>query len=82
MVRTSVHLDCVVRMHGWAIKHGTTNHELPFYPTPSFNHLCAVPSHLSHQDLGYNDPQDGSLVPKGKTLHCLMQKNQEIQETS
>jgi hypothetical protein len=82
MVRTSVHLDCVVRMHGWAIKHGTTNHDLPFYPTPSYNNLRAVLPHLSHQELDYNDPKDGSFAPKRKTLRCSMQKSQEIQETS
>ncbi len=82
MVRTSMHLDCVVRMHGWAIKHGTTHHDLPFYPTPSYDHLRAVLPHLFHQELGYNDPKDGSLVPKIKTLRCSMQKSQEIQETS
>ncbi len=82
MVRTSMHLDCVVRMHGWAIKHGTTNHDLPFYPTPSYNHLRAVLPHLSYLELGYDNPKDGTLAPKRKTLRCLMQKSQEIQETS
>jgi hypothetical protein len=82
MARTSMYLDCVVRMHGWAIKHRTTNHDLPFYPTPSYNHLRAVLPLLSHQELGYVDPKDGSLAPKRKTLRRLMQKSQEIQETS
>ncbi len=82
MVCTSVHLDCVIRMHGWAIKHGTTNHDLPFYPTPSYDHLCAVLPHLSHQELGYNDPKDSPLAPKRKILCRLTQKSQEIQETS
>jgi hypothetical protein len=82
MVRTSMHLDCVVRIHGWAIKQGTTNHDLPFYPTPSYNHLRAVLPYLSHQELGYDNPKDGSLAPKRKTLRRLTQKSQEIQETS
>jgi hypothetical protein len=66
-----MHLECVVRMHGWAIKHRTTNHDLPFYPTPSYDHLRAVLPRLLHQELGKDDPQDGSLVPQGKTLRCL-----------
>ncbi len=37
---------------------------------------------LPHQELGNNDPQDGSLAPKRKTSRCSMQKSQEIQETS
>jgi hypothetical protein len=82
MVRTSMHLDCVVRMHGWAIKYGATNYDLPFSsPHSSFNHLHAVPPRISHQELGYDDPKDGFLVPKRKTLRCLTQKSQEIQET-
>jgi hypothetical protein len=68
MVCTSMHLECVVSMHGWAIKHRTTNHDLPFYPTPSYDHLCAVPPCLPHQELGNNNLQDGSLVPQGKNL--------------
>jgi hypothetical protein len=83
MVCTSMHMACVVRMHGWAIKYRTTNHDLPFStPNLSFNHPQAVPPHLYHQELGYNNPKDGSLVPKRKTLHRSMQKSQEIQETS
>jgi hypothetical protein len=83
MVCTSVHLDCVVRMHGWAIKYRTTNYDLPCSsPNPSFNHPHALPPCLSHQELGYDNPKDGSLAPKRKTLRCLMQKSQEIQETS
>jgi hypothetical protein len=82
MVCTSMHLECVVSMHGWAIKHGTTNHDLPFYLTPSYDYLRAVSPYLSHQELGYNDPKNGSLVPKRKTLRCLMQRSQEIQKTS
>jgi hypothetical protein len=82
MVHTSMHLDCVVRMYGWAIKYRTANYDLPFYPTPSYDHLHAVPPRLSHQELGYDDPKDGSLAPKRKTLRCLTQKSQEIQETS
>ncbi len=82
MVCTNVHLDRVVRMHGWAIKHGTTNYDLPFSsPNFSFNHLHAVPPRLSHQELGCNDPKDGYLAPKRKTLRCSTQKSQEIQET-
>jgi hypothetical protein len=82
MVCASMHLECVVGMHGWAIKYGTTSHDLPFSsPIPSFNHLHTVPLHLSYQGLGNDDPKDGSLVPKRKTSRCLMQKIQEIQET-
>jgi hypothetical protein len=81
MVRASMHMACVVRMHGWAIKYGTTNHDLPFYPTPSYDHLHAVPPRLPHQELGDNNPQDGSVAPQGKTLCRSTQKSQEIQET-
>jgi hypothetical protein len=70
MVCTSMHLEFVVGMHGWAIKHRTTNHDLPFNPTPSYDHLCAVPPCLPHQELGNDDPQDGSLAPQGKTSRC------------
>jgi hypothetical protein len=77
-----MHVECVVRVHGWAIKYRTKNHDLPFSsPNPSFNHPHAVPPCLSHQELGNNNPKDGSLAPKWKTLHCLTQKSQEIQET-
>jgi hypothetical protein len=81
MICTSVHLECVVRMHGWAIKYRTTNRDLPFCTTLSDNHPPAVPPCLSHQELGNNDPKDGSLAPKGKTLHRSTQKSQEILET-
>jgi hypothetical protein len=77
-----MHMARVVRMHGWAIKHGTTNHDLTFStPYPSFNHSHAVPPCLSHQQLGNNNPEEGSLAPKRKTLHCSTQKSQKIQET-
>jgi hypothetical protein len=81
-VCASMHMACVVRMHGLAIKYRTTNHDLPLSPNPSFNHPHAVPPRLSHQELGYDNPEDGSLVPKRKTLHRSTQKSQEIQETS
>jgi hypothetical protein len=82
MVRTSMHMACVVRMHGWAVKYRTTNHDFPFFtPNASFNHPHAVPPCLSHQELGYKDPKDSSLVPKRKTLHHSTQKSQKIQET-
>jgi hypothetical protein len=71
MVHTSVHLDCVVRVHGWAIKYRTTNHDLPFYPTPSYDHLRAVPPHLPYQQLGNDNPEDNSLAPKKENLASL-----------
>ena len=76
-VRASMRLESVVRMHGWAIKDGTTNHDLPFYPTPSYDHLRAVPPRLPHQELDSDDPEDGPLAPGGKTLRQSKKEGQE-----
>ncbi len=66
-VCASMHMACVVRMHGWAIKYRTTNQDLPFStPNPSFNHPHAVPPCLSHQELGYNDTKTAPWCLKGK----------------
>jgi hypothetical protein len=81
MVRTSMHLEYDVSMHGWAIRHRTTNHDLPLYSIPSNNHLHTVPPCLPYQELGNDNLQDGSLAPPGETSRYLMQKSQEIQET-
>jgi hypothetical protein len=59
-------MACIVRMHGWAIKHRTTSHDLPFSPAPSHDHLRAMPPRLPHQELDSNNPEDGPLAPGGK----------------
>jgi hypothetical protein len=72
-------LESVVRMHGWAINHRTTSHDLPFSPAPSHDHLRAMPPRLPHQELDGNDPEDGPLLaPGGKTLRQLKKEGQEI----
>ncbi len=67
MVCTSMHLEYDVSMHGWAIRHRTTNHDLPLCSIPSNNHLHTVPPRLPYQELGNNNPQDGSMAPPGET---------------
>jgi hypothetical protein len=77
VVRGSMHLESVVRMHGWAINHRTTSHDLPFSLAPSRDHLRAMPPHLPHQELDSNNPEDGSLVPGEKTLHQSKKEGQK-----
>jgi hypothetical protein len=59
-------LESVVRMHGWAINHRTTSHDLAFSPAPSHDHLCAMPPHLPHQELDSNNPEDTHWRLEGK----------------
>jgi hypothetical protein len=72
MVRTSMHLEYDVSVHGWAIKHRTTTHDLPFRPFPSYNHLHTMLPRLPYQQLGNNDLQDGTLAPPGELLRYSM----------
>ncbi len=46
MVWASMHVLCVVSMHGWATWHRTTNCNYPLHPPPSNHHLQAhLPCH-------------------------------------
>ncbi len=78
MVHANMRLESVVRMHGWAINHITTSHDLPFSPAPFQVHLRAMLSCLPHQELDSNDPEDGSLAPGGKALRELKKEGQKI----
>jgi hypothetical protein len=81
-VCASMHMACDVRMHGWAIKYRTTSYDLPTSaPNPFQNHPHAMPPCLSHQQLGKDDPKGGSVAPGKKTLRCLTQESQEVQES-
>jgi hypothetical protein len=74
-------MACIVRMHGWAIKHRTTSYDLPTSaPNPSQNHPHAMPPCLSHQKLGKDNPKGSPLAPEKKTLRSLTQESQEVQE--
>ncbi len=71
MVCTCMHLEYDVGMHGWAIRHRTTNHDLPLCSIPSNNHLHTLPPCLPYQELGNDNPQDNSFAPPGETSHYL-----------
>jgi hypothetical protein len=77
-VRANMRLESVVIMHGWAINHRTTSHDLPFSPAPSHDHLRAMPPCLPHQELDINNPEDSPLAPGGKTSRQLKKEVQEI----
>ena len=82
MVRTSVHLEFSVSMHGWAIGHRSTNFDLPHPQLPTNDHhLHSHLPRLPYQNLGNSDLKVGSLLPPGETSHNLLHKNQMIQDS-
>ncbi len=81
MVRTSVHMEFIVSMHSWAIRHGSRNFDLPILQHPTNIHHCPASPCLPYQDLGNGDHQIGSLASPGETSHHLSHKNQKIQDS-
>ena len=81
MVRTSVHMEFIVSMRGWAIRHGSRNFDLPILQHPTVLHHHPASPHLPYQDLGNGDHQIGSLVSPGETSHHLPHENQKIQDS-
>ena len=82
MVRTSMHVEFIVSMCGWAIIHGSRNFDLPILQHPTNLHHHPTSPCLSHQDPGNGDHQIGSLASLGETSHHSMHKNQKIQDSS
>jgi hypothetical protein len=81
MVRTSVHMEFIVSMRGWAIVHRSRNFDLPNLQLPTNIHHDPASSRLPYQDLGNGDHQIGSLASPGETLHHLSHESQEIQDS-
>ena len=81
MVRTSVHMEFIVSMRGWAIRHGTRNFDLPIPQLPTNLHHHPTSCCLPYQDLGNGDRQIGSLASPGETSRHSPHKNQEIQNS-
>ena len=81
MVRTSVHVELTVSMRGWAIRHGTTNFDLPIPQLPTDLHHHPTSSRLPYQDLGDGDHQIGSLASPGGTSRYSPHESQEIQDS-
>jgi hypothetical protein len=81
MVRTSVHVEVIVNMHVWAIRHGTRHFNLPIPQLPTDLHHHPTSSCLPYQDLGNGDRQVGSLASLGETSHHSPHESQEIQDS-
>jgi hypothetical protein len=81
MVRASVHMEFIVSMCGWAIRHGTRHFNLPIPQLPTDLHHHPTSSLLPYQDLGNGDRQIGSLASSGETSCHLPRESQEIQDS-
>ena len=81
MMRTSVHMEFIVSIRGWAIRHGSRNFDLPILQLPTNLHHHPTLPCLPYQDLGNSNHQIGSLASPGETLHHMPHKNQKIQDS-
>ena len=81
MVRTSVHVEYIVSVRGWAIRYGTKDFYLHIPQLPNNLHLHPASSRLPYQDLGNGDHQIDSLASLGETSRHSPHKNQEIQNS-
>ena len=68
MVRTSMHLEYDVSMHGWANWSRTINHDLPFQPIPTYYHLLTILPCLPYQKAWQRQSTRQLLGASGGTL--------------
>jgi hypothetical protein len=81
MIRTSVHMEFIVSMRSWAIRHGKRHFNLPIPQLPTNLHHHTTSCRLPYQDLGKGDRQIGSLASPGETSRHSSHESQEIQDS-